>query len=77
MIINLENKEWKEFVFEDFFEIESTSSGIDRNKLINKAGNIPYLTRSEKDNAYDSFICKQADKYKMDDSNVITIGLDT
>jgi hypothetical protein len=77
MIINLENKEWKEFVFEDFFEIESTSSGIDRNKLINKAGNIPYLTRSEKDNAYDSFICKQLDKYKMDDSNVITIGLDT
>ena len=77
MGLDLENKEWKEFVFEDFFEIESTSSGIDRNKLITKAGSIPYLTRTEKDNAYDSFICKQSDEYEIDNSNVITIGLDT
>lgn len=77
MNLNLKNKEWKEFEFEELFEINSTSSGIDRNKLINKKGTIPYLTRSEKNNAYDSFICEQDDKYRIDDSNVITIGLDT
>jgi hypothetical protein len=77
MNLDLKNKEWKEFVFEQIFDIDSTSSGIDRNKLINKKGLIPYLTRSEKDNGYDSFICEQADKYKIDDANVITVGLDT
>lgn len=77
MNLDLKNKEWKEFVFEELFDIQSTSSGIDRNKLINKKGVIPYLTRSEKNNGYDSFICEQSDKYKKDDSNVITIGLDT
>ena len=75
--MDLTDKEWKEFVFEDFFEINSTSSGIDRNKLISKKGVFPYLTRSEKNNGYDSFICEQSDKYNTDDSNVITIGLDT
>ena len=77
MNLDLKNKEWKEFVFEQLFDIDSTSSGIDRNKLINKKGQIPYLTRSEKDNGLDSFICEQSDKYKTDDANVITIGLDT
>lgn len=77
MDLDLKNKEWNEFVFEELFDIQSTSSGIDRNKLINKKGIIPYLTRSEKNNGYDSFVCEQSDNYKKDDSNVITIGLDT
>lgn len=77
MTLDLDNKEWKEFVFEKFFNIDSTSSGIDRNKLINEVGSIPYLTRSEKNNGYDSFICVQSEKYKIDESNVITVGLDT
>ncbi len=77
MNLDLKNKDWKEFIFEEFFEIDSTSSGIDRNKLINKKGSIPYLTRSDKNNGYDSFICQQDDKYSIDQSNVITIGLDT
>ena len=77
MNLDLKNKEWKEFVFEQLFNIDSTSSGIDRNKLISKKGMIPYLTRSEKDNGLDSFICEQSDKYKTDDANVIAVGLDT
>ena len=77
MNLDLKNKEWQEFIFEEFFEIRSTSSGIDRNKLINKKGSIPYLTRSDNNNGYDSFICEQDDKYSIDQSNVITIGLDT
>ncbi|MEQ8548722.1 MAG: restriction endonuclease subunit S [Cyclobacteriaceae bacterium] len=75
--MDLKLKEWKEFVFEELFEIKSTSSGIDRNKLVNRKGDIPYLTRSEKNNGYDSFICEQSEKYKTDNANVITIGLDT
>lgn len=77
MNLDLKNKNWKEIIFEELFDIQSTSSGIDRNKLTKKKGIIPYLTRSEKNNGYDSFICEQSDKYKKDDSNVITIGLDT
>lgn len=77
MSIDFKNIEWGEFVFEQLFEIESTSSGIDRNKLINRQGLNPYLTRSEKNNGYDTFICEQSSKYSIDDSNVITIGLDT
>ena len=46
-------------------------------KLISKKGEIPYITRSEKENGYDSFVCNQSDNYKIDKSNVITIGLDT
>lgn len=75
--MDLDNKEWKVFVFNKVFNITSTSSGIDKNKLITKKGNIPYLTRSDKENGYNSFICEQDEKYKKDSSNVITIGLDT
>jgi hypothetical protein len=73
----LKNIQWKEFFIEDIFNIQSTNSGIDRNKLIPKKGNTPYITRTEKENGYDSFICEQDEKYKIDNCNVITIGLDT
>lgn len=36
------------FVFDPLFAINSTSSGIYRNKLINNIGSVPYLTRSYK-----------------------------
>lgn len=68
---------WSEFVFEDIFNIASTSSGIDKNKLNNDAGAIPYVTRSDKNNAIDFFVAEQEPKYKVDKGNVITIGLDT
>ncbi len=77
MEMDLKNVEWGEFVFEEVFNITSTSSGIDSNKLIKKLGNIPYVTRSEKENGFDSFICQQDSKYKTDNENVITVGLDT
>ncbi|OHD10713.1 MAG: hypothetical protein A2Y41_07765 [Spirochaetes bacterium GWB1_36_13] len=77
MELNLKNQEWKDFVLDDIFTITSTSSGIDKNKLITKKGKIPYITRSDKDNGYESFICSQSSIYKMDKENVIIIGLDT
>ena len=73
----LKDVQWGEFALDEIFEIYSTSSSIDRNKLINKEGIVPYITRSEKQNGYDAFICNQSSDYKVDKANVITIGLDT
>ena len=75
--MELANKEWKEFVIGKTFDIYSTSSGIDKIKLINFEGNIPYITRTDKNNGYDMFVGAQVSKYKTDKNNVITIGLDT
>jgi hypothetical protein len=77
MDLDLKNNEWKELTLENLFEIKGTKSGIDRNKLIKKVGHIPYLTRTDRNNGLDSFICEQEDKYQKDGPNVITIGLDT
>lgn len=74
---NLEEKTWKEFFICDIFSLESTSSGIDGNKLSKEQGSLPYLTRTDLNNGYKSFVGKQADKYKKDSGNCITIGLDT
>lgn len=75
--MDLKNIQWVEFVFENIFKIHSTNSGIDKNKLNDKKGKIPYITRSDKNNGIDFFIGLQDEKYKQDNGNVITIGLDT
>lgn len=72
----LEDREWREFVFGDLFDISSTGSSIDKKRLTGILGNNPYITRSENNNGIDSFIDKQA-CFSMDEANVITIGLDT
>lgn len=68
---------WKSFILSDIFEIDSTNSGIDKNKIkeINIEGNNPYITRTDKNNGIDGFIVEQ--EYELNDGNVITIGLDT
>ena len=70
-------KEWKPFILDEIFDIKSTSSGIDKNKLIKGDGIYPYITRTDKNNGIDSFICEQDRKYLRDSKNVITVGLDT
>lgn len=74
---NLLGSNWKEFVFGEEFSIQSTNSGIDKNKLISLQGHIPYITRSDLNNGMDIFVTEQPLRYKMDEGNVITIGLDT
>ena len=76
-MLNLNDREWKAFFICDIFSLESTSSGIDGNKLSKEQGNIPYLTRTDLNNGYKSFVGQQAEKYKIDSGNCITIGLDT
>ena len=77
MNLDLKKKQWNEFVFEKIFSIFSTNSGIDKNKLNLKKGNLPYITRTDKNNAIDFFVSNQDKKYTVDNGNVITIGLDT
>ena len=80
---SLKDKGWKEFFIggeDGVFSISSTSSGIDKNKLCisENDANIPYITRTDKNNGVSIFIpLKQKDKYSLDEGNVITIGLDT
>lgn len=74
--LQLTDREWQEFVLGELFEITSTSSSIDKKRLTGTIGDNPYITRSENNNGIDSFIDNQS-SYKMDEANVITIGLDT
>ena len=73
----MDNIEWKSFVLTDVFDITSTNSGIDKNKIkeINIEGKNPYITRTDKNNGIDGFIIEQ--DYELNNGNVITIGLDT
>ena len=72
----IEELKWHEYILSELFEITSTKSSIDRNKLTGELGDYPYVTRSDTDNGMDSFIGKQSE-YIRDEGNVITIGLDT
>lgn len=72
----LKDREWREFVFGDVFDIQATSSGIDKKKLFGGVGNVPYLTRTDNNNGIDGFVEPQGAS-SLDEGNVITIGLDT
>lgn len=81
--MKIEDRKWKEFFIggeNGIFDISSSSSGIDKNKLLlntNKT-DIPYITRTEENNGINLFIQEeQSNKYILDEANVITIGLDT
>lgn len=82
-MLKLSNKEWREFFIggeNGIFNISSSSSSIDKNKLeVNEEDSlIPYITRTDVSNGINQFISeKQKNKYKLDGGNVITIGLDT
>lgn len=72
----LAQHKWQAFVLDEIFDIRATQSSIDKKNLVNLVGTIPYITRSEKNNGIDMFIGEQL-KYKKDEGNVLTIGLDT
>ena len=72
------SKHYAEFRVGDLFSLESTSSGIDGNKLNTTAGEIPYVTRSVNENGIKQYVTdKQIAGKNQDKGNVITIGLDT
>lgn len=79
--LKLIDVEWKEFFIggsNGLFDITATKSGIDKNKLNVEEGEIPYITRTDMQNGINLFVTdKQNNRYKKDEGNVITIGLDT
>lgn len=67
-----------DFKVGELFDVKSTNSGIDKNKLMLGEEEVPYITRSEKNNGLTLYIPDvQHEKYKKNSGNVITIGLDT
>jgi len=77
MDMGLRSRDWGAFVIGEIFNVYSTSSGIDKNKLIIGVGNIPYITRTDTNNGCDLFVCIQDGRYTTEKGNVITVGLDT
>lgn len=83
-MMKLMDREWKAFYISDekdngIFKLRASLSGIDKNKLVDcKEPDIPYITRSDFNNGVAMFVGNEQEaKYKIDDGNVITIGLDT
>lgn len=79
--LRLTDVEWGVFFIggnDGIFDITSTGSGIDKNKLNDTEGRVPYITRTDLQNGINLFVTKnQLPKYKIDEGNVLTIGLDT
>lgn len=75
-MLDLHDREWLAIPLSSVFSIKSTSSGIDKNKLIYQSGKYPYVTRTDTNNGINDFICEQP-SYGMDTGNCITVGLDT
>lgn len=73
---NLNNCSWQAFELDKIFDIKATQSSIDKKNLVQGYGNTPYVTRSDKENGIDAFVPDQP-QYRIDEGNVITIGLDT
>lgn len=72
----ISEKNWRVFNLTDIFSIRATSSGIDKNKLNLIEGEFPYVTRTDRNNGIQCFVCEQPN-YKLDEGNCITVGLDT
>lgn len=72
----LKNVKWKDFPIQEIFNIKATRSSIDKKNLSYIAGNVPYVTRTDRNNGIDLFVGNQPE-YQTDEKSVITIGLDT
>lgn len=75
MTLNLNDREWREFLIKDLFSI-SIGKNIDGNKINKYGGRIAYITRKENNNGLDGFI--NFDKNYLNSFHpVITIGNET
>ena len=65
--LRLIDVEWGSFFIggnEGVFDIQATKSGIDKNKLNEQTGTIPYITRSDVANGINMFVSNnQNEKY--------------
>lgn len=81
MMLNLSDRDWKEFnAFgtDGLFEIHTTNSSIDKNKLLSGDNlTVPYVTRSGGSNGVSKFVSSENYRYGFDNGKSITVGLDT
>lgn len=79
--MQLTDRAWKPFnAFgkNGLFDIRTTSSSIDKNKLVSGGNNVvPYVTRSGGSNGISGFVSTDNYEYGSDPANTITVGLDT
>lgn len=75
MELSFKNREWKEFVIENLFDIK-IGKNVDGNKINKSSGKIAYITRKESNNGLDGFI-KFDEDFLNSDCPVITIGNET
>lgn len=80
-MLNLSDRDWKEFnAFgtDGLFEIHTTNSSIDKNKLLSGDNlTVPYVTRSGGSNGVSKFVSSENYRYGFDNGKSITVGLDT
>lgn len=81
MMLKLSDRNWKEFnAFgtDGLFEIHTTNSSIDKNKLLSgDTLTVPYVTRSGGNNGVSKFVSSENYRYGFDNGESITVGLDT
>lgn len=74
-MLSIKNLNLKSFVLGDIFEIKSLKS-IDKNKLRNETGNIPYVTQTALNKGITKYVCDHGIE-KLNSGNCISVGVDT
>ena len=74
-MLSIKNLNIKPFILGDIFEIKKSKS-IDKNKIQQGNGNIPYVTRTKFNGGITKFVCNQGVE-KLNSGNVITVGFNT
>lgn len=74
-MLSINDLNLKPFVLSDVFEVKSLKS-IDKNKLQNGNGNIPYVTQSALNKGIAKYVCDHGSE-KLNSGNCISIGVDT
>lgn len=74
-MLSIKDLNLKSFVLGDIFKIKNSKS-IDRNKLQQGDGKIPYITQTGLNGGIAKFVCNQGVE-KLNSGNVITVCIDT
>ena len=74
-MLSIKDLNLKPFVLGDIFKIKNSKS-IDRNKLQQGDGKIPYITQTGLNGGITKFVCNQGVE-KLNSGNVITVCIDT
>lgn len=74
-MLSIKDLNLKPFLLDEIFEIKNLKS-IDKNKLKEESGNIPYVTQTSLNKGIAKYVCYHG-KEKINFGNCISIGIDT